>query len=63
MLRRVRIGLLLPDGGAGLLPEIRAVVQDELGWDDKRWEEEAADYTRVWRNAYSVPVLPNSGAL
>ncbi len=63
MLRRVRIGLLLPDGGCALLPEFRGMVQDVLGWDDGRWEKEVAAYTRVWRNAYSVPVPPDPHAL
>jgi glycerol-3-phosphate dehydrogenase len=60
MLRRLRIGLLLPDGGRALLSEIRGVVQDELGWDDERWEEEVAAYARLWDSAYSVPTLPDS---
>jgi len=62
MLRRVRIGLLLPDGGCALLSGIRQVVQDELGWDDQQWEEEEAAYARLWERAYSVPVLPDSTA-
>ena len=34
LLRRVRLGLQLPEGGAALLPELRAICQEELGWDD-----------------------------
>ncbi len=55
LLRRVRIGLLLPDGGMDLLPQVRGIVQDELGWDDARWGEEVAAYTRLWKSVYSVP--------
>jgi glycerol-3-phosphate dehydrogenase len=55
MLRRVRIGLLLPDGGRALLPEIRDRVQHELGWGERRWEEEVAAYVRLWDSAHRVP--------
>jgi len=55
LLRRVRLGLLLPQGGAALLPRVRAICQGELGWDDARWEEEAAAYRALWQSCYSVP--------
>ncbi|MGQ9889593.1 MAG: glycerol-3-phosphate dehydrogenase/oxidase [Aggregatilineales bacterium] len=55
LLRRVRLGLLLPEGGAALLPRIKGICQDELGWDNARWETEAAAYLALWRAHYSVP--------
>lgn len=55
LLRRVRIGLLAPQGGARYLPRIRALVQGELGWDDARWQEEEAAYLQRWQAHYSVP--------
>lgn len=55
LLRRVRLGLLAPQGGAQYLPRVRALVQEELGWGDARWEQEAAEYTARWRAHYSVP--------
>ncbi len=55
LLRRVRLGLLLPEGGAALLGKIRAICQPELGWDDARWEAEEADYRKLWRGCYSLP--------
>lgn len=54
LLRRVRLGLLLPEGGIPWLPQIRPIVQPELGWDDERWEREAADYAALWRRCYSL---------
>lgn len=54
LLRRVRLGLLLPDGGMELLPRIRACVQFELGWDDARWEKEVRDYAELWKHAYKL---------
>jgi glycerol-3-phosphate dehydrogenase len=53
LLRRVRLGLLLPGGGIDLLDRIRGTVQHELGWDDFRWEQEAAAYVQLWQKAYS----------
>lgn|GEM_PF-31363 len=55
LLRRVRLGLLLPEGGRALLPAIRAICQAELGWDDARWEAEEAAYLALWRRCYSLP--------
>jgi glycerol-3-phosphate dehydrogenase len=54
LLRRVRLGLLAPHGGIPLLPRIRKIAQAELGWDDARWDQEAADYTRLWERSYSL---------
>ncbi|MGB8982206.1 MAG: glycerol-3-phosphate dehydrogenase C-terminal domain-containing protein, partial [Anaerolineales bacterium] len=54
LLRRVRLGLLLPNGGMDLLPRIRSVVQSELGWDDVRWEKEASEYAELWKRAYGI---------
>ncbi|MDF2696749.1 MAG: Aerobic glycerol-3-phosphate dehydrogenase [Labilithrix sp.] len=53
LLRRVRLGLLLPNGGLDLVDRIRAVAQPELGWDDTRWDAELASYQQTWKKAYS----------
>jgi len=55
LLRRVRLGHLLPHGGAELLPRIQAICQSELGWDDSRWASEEAAYRDLWRSSYSLP--------
>jgi glycerol-3-phosphate dehydrogenase len=55
LLRRVRLGHLLPQGGKSLLPEIRAICQPELGWDDARWQAEETAYLDLWRRCYSLP--------
>lgn len=36
LLRRVRLGLVLPHGGLRLMDRIRPLVQPVLGWDDQR---------------------------
>jgi len=54
LLRRVRLGLLAPNGGMDLLPRIRALVQPELGWEDARWEKEASEYVELWNASYRL---------
>ncbi len=57
MIRRTRLGILAPEGGAGLLPRIREAIQPAAGWDHLRWEEETTRYLEIWRNAYSPHLL------
>jgi glycerol-3-phosphate dehydrogenase len=54
LLRRTRMGLILPDGGKEHLPKIRSLAQPELGWDDVRWEKEESTYKELVRRAYSL---------
>ncbi|MGZ6248731.1 MAG: glycerol-3-phosphate dehydrogenase/oxidase [Syntrophales bacterium] len=53
LLRRVRLGLLLPQGGRDFLGRIRDIVQTELGWTDERWLQEEAAYVKTWQSYYS----------
>lgn len=55
LLRRVRLGLLLPRGGQDLLSRVRNIAQPELGWDDARWEEEQQNYVKLWQSCYYLP--------
>lgn len=55
LLRRVRLGLLLPEGGRRWLPKIRAICQPELGWDDARWQAEVERYLALWQSHYGLP--------
>ncbi len=66
LLRRVRLGLLLPEGGRDLLPRIRAICQPELAWDDERWTAEVDAYLALWQQAYGLPAadeIPDWNAL
>ncbi|MDF2445467.1 MAG: FAD-dependent oxidoreductase [Moraxellaceae bacterium] len=58
LLRRTRLGLLLPKGGEALFAGIRAICQSELGWDDERWEREAQRYRELWLRHYGLPDAP-----
>lgn len=55
LLRRVRIGLLLPDGGFSLMPKVRQVVQGELGWNDQQWLSEETRYRSIY-DAFYAPL-------
>ena len=55
LLRRVRLGLLLPQGGAQFEERIRSICQAELGWDNGRWAEEWSAYQKRWQENYSLP--------
>ncbi|MDH4569529.1 glycerol-3-phosphate dehydrogenase/oxidase [Pseudomonas sp. BN414] len=55
LLRRTRLGLLLPEGARAELPRIRSLCQPLLGWGDSRWAEEEAAYLALWRHCYSLP--------
>jgi glycerol-3-phosphate dehydrogenase len=55
LLRRTRLGLQLREGGAALMPRIRAICQPELGWSDARWEREEQDYAALWRSCHGLP--------
>lgn len=52
LLRRTRLGMLLPDGAAAHLDRLKAEVQPVLGWSDARWASEVARYRALWHRAY-----------
>jgi glycerol-3-phosphate dehydrogenase len=53
LLRRMRTGITLPNGGMDEIGRIRAIVQPELGWDDQRWMDEVDAYCQIWARSYS----------
>jgi len=55
LLRRFRIGILLPDGGIGLIPQLKAQVQDSLGWNDEQWAKEVDRYEQILEVAHGLP--------
>ncbi|MGM0451253.1 MAG: glycerol-3-phosphate dehydrogenase/oxidase [Pseudomonadota bacterium] len=60
LLRRTRLGLLLPEGGAPWLEAIREYCQPVLGWDDDRWQQECIRYRELWRASYYLPPEPGA---
>jgi glycerol-3-phosphate dehydrogenase len=55
LLRRVRLGILLPDGGLNEIEKIRNLVQNELGWTHEKWFKEVERYKDIWNRNYYLP--------
>lgn len=62
LLRRTRIGNLLPEGGASILPALKPVCQQVMGWDDARWDTEVQRYLTLWQQSYSLPAKRRASA-
>lgn len=64
LLRRVRIGLLLPEGGKVHLKRIERLCRPVLGWNRPRWRREVNLYLSQWRRSHGFPWLgPQNGWL
>ena len=55
MLRRSRLGLLLPQGGDAVIGRVKPVVQEVLGWDDAIWRSELQRYRDIIGRHYALP--------
>ena len=55
MLRRTRIGLLLPAGGEELFAELEPMFRDIARWSESHWQGEVARYREILRRFYSLP--------
>jgi glycerol-3-phosphate dehydrogenase len=54
ILRRVRLGIVLPQGGLEYTDRIRDIVRSELEWDNARWEQELQRYQEQWHRCYQI---------
>jgi glycerol-3-phosphate dehydrogenase len=55
LLRRTRLGLLLPAGAAALLPRLEPVAREALGWSAGEWRDQCKRYAQIIARSYSVP--------
>jgi glycerol-3-phosphate dehydrogenase len=55
MLRRTRLGLLLPAGGEQLFADLEPLFRDIARWGANRWESEVARYRDILKRYYSLP--------
>ncbi|GAA6152581.1 glycerol-3-phosphate dehydrogenase/oxidase [Pseudoteredinibacter isoporae] len=55
LLRRTRLGLLLPNGAEQLFDACKLICQQELSWSDEHWSDELERYQAIWARSYSVP--------
>ena len=57
LLRRTRLGLILPQGAMTPLisARLKQICQQELGWDEQKWQQEIERYTDLWQRYYHLP--------
>ncbi|UCD77972.1 MAG: glycerol-3-phosphate dehydrogenase/oxidase [Desulfobacterales bacterium] len=55
LLRRVRIGLLTPEGGKRYLKRVQKICKDVLPWDRRRWKKELRIYIALWHQVHNLP--------
>ena len=55
LLRRVRIGLLVPDGAMKHIPKIKKICRPVLPWDGRQWKQEIDRYRDIRKRAYALP--------
>jgi glycerol-3-phosphate dehydrogenase len=60
LLRRVRLGHLLPQGGLTLKTEIQNRLQPTRDWSPERWENEWTRYRTLWETCYSPKPIRRS---
>ncbi len=58
LLRRVRIGILTPQGGKAYLDRVQKICEPVLPWGKKRWKQERKMYLDLVRHAHSLPADP-----
>ena len=58
LLRRTRLGLILPHGAmTPLISErLKQICQQELGWNEQKWQQEVSRYQTLWQRYYHLPV-------
>ena len=54
LLRRLRVGLLLPEGGSALMDQFGEVIRPAMGWTETRWDQEAQTYLKLIQSAYQA---------
>ena len=58
LLRRTRLGLILPHGAMTPLisARLKQLCQQELGWNEQKWQQEVSRYQTLWQRYYHLPV-------
>ncbi|MBF0201975.1 MAG: glycerol-3-phosphate dehydrogenase/oxidase [Desulfamplus sp.] len=54
LLRRLRVGLLLREGGMEIMERIRELAMPVLGWSDDKWDDELCRYRLLWQREHGV---------
>jgi glycerol-3-phosphate dehydrogenase len=60
LLRRTRLGNVLPDGAKALLEPIKTLCFVALQWSESKWQFEVQRYKKLWKSNYSLPLFNDS---
>jgi glycerol-3-phosphate dehydrogenase len=55
LLRRTRLGNVLPAGARELIPQIKTLCSPYLSWNEAKWQAEITRYLSLWQKFYSLP--------
>lgn len=55
LLRRTRLGQIMPEGAKKLFSELKPLCMLLLGWNEQKWNEEQQRYQKIWQQYYSLP--------
>lgn len=57
LLRRTRLGLILTNGAMNpsVSDRLKQICQQELGWDEQKWQKEVERYKDLWQRYYHLP--------
>jgi glycerol-3-phosphate dehydrogenase len=55
LLRRTRLGLLMPHGAQALLARLEPVAREALGWSAGEWRDECDRYGRLIAQCHALP--------
>jgi glycerol-3-phosphate dehydrogenase len=55
LLRRVRVGLQLPQGGSACLEAVERLCAPVSNWSPERWQTEKRRYLDLWQQAHALP--------
>jgi glycerol-3-phosphate dehydrogenase len=53
LLRRTRLGVLLPQGGIQVMEKVKELTESELPWSEEDWQTEIIRYQNIYQQAYS----------
>jgi len=60
LLRRTRLGNILPNGGLDLIDKVKQICCNEINWDEQRWQLEISRYREIWQNSYNATPFNNN---
>ena len=55
LLRRTRLGNILPKGAVDYFSKIKSICSEDLNWNEEKWQQEFCRYKKLWLQHYSVP--------